>query len=96
MALTMRIRDIDAKKLKKAQGFLFCMEILGIAEEDLLLLKEIPAMKAELAELRQFKEDAMKEKANALASVDKKSVAQAIKEQFGKGVEEFNPYGRKQ
>lgn len=93
MGIAMRIKDIDAKKLKKAQGFLFCMEILGISEEDLLALKEIPAMKAELEELRSFKEEIVRERKAGAENVGKKTIEQTIKEGFGKSVEEFNPYG---
>ncbi len=93
--MALRIRDIDPKKLKEAKAFLSAMELLGITEEDLLAMKEIPAMKAELSELREFKEDVVRERRAGAEGAGKKTIEQQIKEGFGKPVEEFNPYGKR-
>lgn len=85
-----KIKDIDLKKLKYAKGAVALLELLGIDEEDLLLLKEIPAMKQELAELREFKKEVIRTietKNNSTA----KPLAE-ISKGYLKPIKEFNPH----
>ena len=54
------IKDIDIKKLKQAKAVLAVLELLGLTENDLLLLKDVPAMQARIIELEEFKEQVMR------------------------------------
>lgn len=90
-----RIADIDAKKLKRAQGFLEALELLELTEEDLLMLKRIPDMMKELAELREFKESVMLAQRNSASAEQSRKLNEYIIQGFGGKVEEFDPYGRK-
>ncbi len=87
-----KIIDIDVKKMKNAKGVMAVLELLGISEDDLLLLKEIPAMKAELAELREFKEKTLRTLEVKADNSSKKPVGQVVKDVYGKPSKEFNPH----
>lgn len=87
-----KIKDIDIKKMKSAKGVMAVLELLGISEDDLLLLKEIPAMRKELEELREFKEKTERTIEVKAENIGKKSVAQAIKDVYNKPSKEFNPH----
>lgn len=88
-----RIKDIDVKKLKSAKGVMAVMELLGISEEDLILIKEIPAMKSELEELREFKAKTLRTLEGKAENIDVKPVSQTIKDVYGKPSKEFKPHG---
>ena len=90
--VTQKIKDIDLKKLKSAKGVMAVLELLGIAEEDLLLLKDIPAMKAELAELREFKAKTERTLETKATNTTSKSIAKVISDVYGKPSKEFNPH----
>lgn len=90
--VTQKIKDIDLKKLKSAKGVMAVLELLGIAEEDLLLLKDIPAMKTELEELREFKAKTERTLETKATSTGTKSVAKTISDVYGKTSKEFNPH----
>ena len=87
-----KIIDIDVKKMKHAKGVMAVLELLGISEEDLLLLKEIPAMKEELAELREFKSNVLRTLSNQTSNDEKKPVSQVVKDVYGTPTKEFNPH----
>ena len=87
-----KIKDIDIKKMKSAKGVMAVLELLGISEDDLLLLKEIPAMREELKELREFKEKTERTIEVKAENIGKKSVAQAIKDVYNKPSKEFKPH----
>lgn len=89
-----KIKDIDVKKIKEAKGVLAILELLGLTEDDLLLLKEIPAIKEELAELREFKESVIRVQRAESAGKVTKSVQDQIRDAFKSKVEEFNPNGK--
>lgn len=89
-----KIKDIDPKKLKHAKGAIALLELLGITEEDLVLLKDIPAMKTELEELRTFKTEVLRT-ISTQSSNTKKPLADVIQGVYGQPTKEFNPhYGR--
>ena len=90
--VTQKISEIDVKKLKSAKGVMAVLELLGLSEEDLLLLKEIPAMKAEIKELREFKEKTLRTIDNKNENAGGKPIGQAIKDVYGKPSKEFNPH----
>ena len=79
-----KIKDIDIKKMKSAKGVMAVLELLGISEDDLILLKQIPAMRKELEELREFKEKTERTIEVKSENIGKKSVAQAIKDVYNK------------
>ena len=87
-----KIKEIDVKKIKQAQGVMAVFELLGITEEDLVLLKEIPTMKAELEELREFKTQVLNTITNKNEA--KKSASEVIMQAYGKPPKEFNPYAK--
>ena len=87
-----KIKDIEIKKMKSAKGVMAVLELLGISEDDLLLLKEIPARREELKELREFKEKTERTIEVKSENIGKKSVAQAIKDVNNKPSKEFNPH----
>ena len=89
--VALKIKDIDPKKLKKAQGVLAFLELLGITEEDLLKIKDIPAMEAELAELREFK-TSVSRTIDTRVSNTQKPTTQALQEAFNQEIKEFNPH----
>ncbi len=86
-----KIKDIDPKKLKKAQGAIALLELLGITEEDLLKIKDIPAMEQELADLREFKTSVIRTLDTKTAS-NKKPTTEALKDAFNQEIKEFNPH----
>ena len=86
-----KIKDIDVKKLKSAQGVMAVFELLGITEDDLLLLKKIPAMEAELAELREFKTSVIRT-LDVQNRGEQRPVSKVIGEVYGKPTKEFNPH----
>ena len=90
--VTQKIKDIDLKKLKSAKGVMAVLELLGIAEEDLLLLKDIPAMKTELEELREFKSKTERTLETKATNTGSKSVAKVISDVYAKPSKEFNPH----
>lgn len=90
--VTQKIKDIDLKKLKSAKGVMAVLELLGIAEEDLLLLKDIPAMKAELEELREFKAKTERTLDTKATNTGSKPIAKVISDVYGKPSKEFNPH----
>ena len=87
-----KIKDINIKNLKYAQGVMEVLELLGITEDDLLLLKEIPAMKAELEELRDFKERVIRTIDTKNASKDVKPASKVVSDVYGTPTKEFNPH----
>lgn len=90
--VTQKISDIDVKKLKHAKGVMAVLELLGLTEEDLLLLKEIPNMKAELEELREFKAKVNRTLDNKVDNANVKTPSELIKDSFNSPVKEFNPH----
>ena len=89
------IKEIDIKALKQAKGFMAVLDLLGLTEEDLLLLKDIKDMKAELVELRAFRDEVNRYLRNTTKGGTESiiSVQEAVKS-FAGGVEEFRPNGR--
>lgn len=86
------IKEIDVKKLKKAKGVMAVLELLDISEDDLLLLKEIPAIKQELEELRDFKAKATRTLEGKAENSGKKSVGEVVKSVYKGEQKEFNPH----
>ena len=94
-----KIKDIDPKKLKNAQGAIALLELLGITEEDLLLIKEITSLRQELADMKQEYDDFKKSVIRTLEvradSNKPKSVSEIVKQVYNTPTKEFNPhYGR--
>jgi hypothetical protein len=93
------LREIDVKKLKMAKEVLSFLEVLGIKEEDLdnlvnipSLVSKIESLEKRIEELEEFKTAVIRTSKNEIKG--EKSVSEMIKEAFKGGVEEFNPYGR--
>ena len=80
-----KLKELDIEKVKMAKDVMAVLEVLGIDEDDLLLLKEIPAMLAELKELRQFKVDVTRTLEVKNANNDVKSAGEVVKKVY-KGV----------
>lgn len=87
-----KLKDLDIEKVKMAKEVMAILEVLGIDEDDLLLLKEMPAMKAELEELRQFKADVIRTLEVKNANNDVKSASEIVKRVYKGEVKEFNPH----
>lgn len=85
-----KIKDINPWKIRQAKGVMAVLELLGITEEDLLLLKEIPAIKKELEELREFKDKTLRTIENK--SEDNKAVGKVVKDVYNTQTKEFNPH----
>lgn len=93
-----KIKEISIRKLLRAKKVLAVFEILGISEDDLKQIKEIPALKEELAklrkenvELREFKDKAMK----TLEKTGDKSVksqSEVVKDVYTSKTKEFRPH----
>ena len=85
--------EIDIRKVRQAKKVMAALELLGITEEDLLAIKAIPQMRAELDELREYRDRAQRTEANeAKAKADgAKSIGDAMREAFKQGTEEFRP-----
>lgn len=82
-------------ELFKAKKIMKALEILGISEDDLLLIKEIPTMMAELNELKQFKEDSIRTARNEnIAEQDLFPTIKQMKKMYTQPIEEFNPNGK--
>ena len=82
-----KLKDLNPEKLSKAQGVLELFECMGITEDMLDEIKNLPQMKKELAELREFR-------ARVIDSQNISSQEKIIKNVFGGKVEEFNPDGK--
>ena len=95
MGLGKKVLNITPRELKDAQRIIKSLEIIGISEDDLLELKNIPAMKQELTELREFKSQVLRTANNEAGSAnqDKFSIKKMM-EAFTEEVEEFNPDGK--
>lgn len=92
--VSQKIKDISPKGLKAAKAVMAVLELLGLDEDDLMALKEIPTMKAEIDGLKKENESLRKA---VLASQDpyrEKSVSQQLTELFAGKTEEFRPDGR--
>lgn len=87
-----KIKDIDVKKMKSAKGVMAVLELLGISEDDLLLLKEIPAMKEELKELKEFKAKMERTIETKSENVGKKPVSKIVSDVYNPKTKEFNPH----
>ena len=87
-----KIKDIDIKKLKSAKGVMAVFELLGITEDDLLLIKDIPQMRKELEELRDFKAKTERTLENKAENVGKKALSESISDVFKKPSKEFRPH----
>lgn len=85
------IKDINPKLIKHAKGVMAVLELLGITEEDLLLLKKVPAMEQELQELREFKASTERTLSNKAESADKKPISEVLKG-YTAPSKEFNPH----
>lgn len=96
MGLRKTLLDIKTRDLKNAHKIMKALTILGISENDLLEIKNIPEMKKELEELRQFKESVIRENRNEISNSKKEKVMtmEDLVEVFGGKVEEFNPNGK--
>lgn len=86
------IKKITARDLKNAKKILGCMEIIGVTQEELQLIKEIPNMQKAITELLAFKESVIKQNTQEYNATNSKNYADMIKD--FKEVEEFNIYGR--
>lgn len=90
-----RIKDIDPKSIKSAKGVMAVLELLGISEDDLAYIKEIPGILKELEGLKEFKAKTERTIEAKAANAGAKPVAQIIKDNYLKPNKEFNPhYGR--
>ena len=87
-----KLKDLDLEQVKMAKEVIAVLAVLGIDEDDLLLLKEIPAMKQELAELRQFKADVTHTLDTRANNVDAKPAGEVVKKVYKSEVKEFNPH----
>lgn len=96
MGLRKKLLDIKPSDLKNAHKIMSALAILGISEEDLLKIKNIPEMEKEIAELREFKQNIIREAKNEAAASknDKTMTMEDIVEAFGGKVEEFDPDGK--
>lgn len=86
------IKKITPKALKNAQKILGCMEIIGVTQEELQLIKEIPTMQKEIAELLEFKNSINRQATETFSASQNKNYADLVK--TFKETEEFTPYGR--
>ena len=95
MGLRKKLLDIKTSDLKNAHKIMSALAILGISEEELLEIKNIPLMKQELAELREFKSQVLRTMNNeaSVARQDSFSIGKMM-EAFTEEVEEFNPNGK--
>ena len=92
MGLRKKLLDIKPSDLKNAHKIMSALAILGISEEDLLKIKNIPEMEKEIAELKEFKQNVIREAKNEAASNNNKSLnMKELAEVFGGKVEEFDP-----
>lgn len=87
-----KIKDIDIEKVKMAKEVLAVLEIFEITEDDLLLLKKVPAMEEELKELRQFKADVIRTLETRNANPEAKSASEIVKKVYKGEIKEFNPH----
>ena len=87
-----KLKELDIEKVKMAKDVMAVLEVLGIDEDDLLLLKEIPAMLAELKELRQFKEDVKRTLEVKNNNKDVKSAGEVVKSVYKGEIKEFDPH----
>ncbi len=93
--VSQKIKDISQKGLKMAKGVMATLELLGLDEDDLLLLKEIPAMREEIASLKEQCSKLRKEVSGEQSKAARgKTPAEQLTEMFSEPVEEFNPYGK--
>lgn len=87
-----KLKELDIEKVKMAKDVMAVLEVLGIDEDDLLLLKEIPAVLAELKELRQFKVDVTRTLEVKNGNTDVKSAGEVVKKVYKGDIKEFNPH----
>lgn len=87
-----KLKELDIEKVKMAKDVMAVLEVLGIDEDDLLLLKQIPAMLAELKELRQFKEDVKRTLEVKNNNKDVKSAGEVVKNVYKGEIKEFDPH----
>lgn len=92
--VSQKIRDISPKGLRAAKGVMATLELLGLDEDDLLLLKEIPAMRGEIEALKEENEALKKAVMAAQEPRKEKTLAQQMSEMFAGKTEEFRPDGR--
>lgn len=86
------IKKITPRELKNAKKILGCMEIIGVTQEELQLIKEIPNMQKAISELLAFKESVIKQNVQEYNQQNSQNYADLVKD--FKEVEEFNIYGR--
>lgn len=86
------IKKITPKALKNAQKILGCMEIIGVSQEELQLIKNIPTMQKQIEELLEFKNSINRQATETFSSNQNKNYADLVK--TFKETEEFTPYGR--
>jgi hypothetical protein len=87
-----KLKDLDIEKVKMAKDVMAILEVLGIDEDDLLLIKKIPAILEELNELRQFKADVTRTLETKTANSEAKPVGEVVKNVYKGDVKEFNPH----
>lgn len=91
------LKNLDVKKIKMAQQVLAVMEIMGIEEatidELLSLIDEFKKLKAEVEELREFKEQQIR--IQRMETKGGTSIQEQIREAFKGGTEEYNLNGRR-
>lgn len=94
--VTQSIKDIDIKKLKKAKGVMAVLELLGITEEDLLLLKKIPDLREENRQLKDEIASLKEDRDKILKTIDVQGNKSDSKSSFVGVVnsqpKEFNPH----
>lgn len=92
------IKNIDPRKLKKAKKLFALLELIGITEKDFELLGDIPQLKKDIAEFKEWKEEQIRVQRNEANNVDGKigKIQEALKRQaFNKKVEEFDFNGER-
>ena len=92
--VSQKIRDIRGRDIKDAKRIMAVLRLLGLDEDDLLLLKDIPAMRAEIDSLKESNESLRKALSAADGKSGKKTLAEQMSEMYAQGVEEFRPDGR--
>lgn len=92
--VSQKIRDIKGRDIRDAKRIMAVLRLLGLDEDDLLLLKEIPAMRAEIDSLKESNESLRKALSSAESKAGRKTLAEQMSEMYAQGVEEFNPDGR--
>lgn len=87
-----KLLDIKPKEFRETRKVLRALSVLGLTQEDLMVIKEIPQMKSKIAELEEFKRQVTRTAAeDENKAMNPFATLKELGEVFGTPTREYDP-----